>query len=146
VTAVSARRWTAEGCYRGPLPKGGFEATVPGVALSFESQRCQFPDHGASGIAYVRGELGGGRHVDVLLHRDDAGRVAGILYHYPFDMPPHEHKGACNVLVDPKSRRRGIASALLRVAGPRFDLALVGQHLSPAGAAWLNRFVAHKRV
>lgn len=144
-----AKLWTTNGEYLGSRARRGFVASVPEAEFSFESQRCQYPDRGQPGINYFRGDFDDGpfvgKHVDVLLHRDADGWVTGILFHYPFDMPPWEHKGGVNIFVSPERGRQGVAAALLRVGGPRFNLNLVQQNYTPAGAAFINRFLGLSR-
>lgn len=132
--------WTAEGQYVGPQPKSGaFAVQTPFLAFSFERQRVQYPERGEPGITYFLARLPDGARVEVLLHRDADGIVDGILQHYPQDLPPYQQRGSVNVLVDPKRFRQGIATALLKVGGPRFKIDLTRQEFTPDGAALANR-------
>ncbi len=136
------RRWTAEGDYIGALPKNGtFLSTTPGMVFSFAHQRDQYPKHGQPGISYFRGDFPDGTYVDVLLHRDEEGLVDGILFHYPFDMPPYQRRGSVNVYVDPLRQRQGIGTALLKAGGPRFKIDLTRQDYTPLGLKLANKAI-----
>jgi ADP-ribose pyrophosphatase YjhB (NUDIX family)/predicted ABC-type ATPase/transposase len=119
--------------------------------LSFRSQVSQYPESGPSGVSYFRGEddelRKKGWWVDALLYRDKNGKILGILNHYPQNMPaeqpggPSEKKGNVNIFIDPKSKRSGIASELLKEAVSRYKVDLNKQRYSKEGAAFVNSFV-----
>ena len=119
--------------------------------LSFRSQVSQYPDSGPPGVSYFRGEDDDlrkkGWWVDALLYRDKDGKVLGILNHYPQDMPaeqrggPSEKKGNVNIFIDPKNKRSGIASELLKEATARYKVDLNKQRYSKEGAAFVNSFI-----
>ena len=112
---------------------------------AFAGQAEQFPAKGPPGLTYVKGPIDDKRHVDVLLQRDKSGEIVGILYHYPFDMPPYEKKGNVNLLVRPDSRRQGIGTALLKDAMKRWKIDLAQQQQTRAGAA-LTRALAKNKA
>jgi RNA:NAD 2'-phosphotransferase (TPT1/KptA family) len=112
--------------------------------FGFASQVGQFPAKGKPGIGYFKGKVPGG-HVDALLHRDPKGKLVGVLYHYPQDLPPYEQKGNINVLVDPAHQRQGIASGLLREADKRWDINLQQQSWTSEGKAFIEGVRRKKR-
>ena len=119
--------------------------------LSFASQVRQYPKSGPSGVSYFKGEdarlIAKGWHVDALLFRDAKGEILGILNHYPQNMPaeipggPSERKGNVNIFINPKNKKSGIGTALLKEAVERFDVDLNRQRYSREGAAFVNSFV-----
>jgi GNAT superfamily N-acetyltransferase len=118
------------------------KATVPSTNFDFGSQVGQFPPDGPEGISYFKGEAGAGagKHVDCLLYRR-AGKLVGVLYHYPFDFPPYEVRGNVNVMVDPGHQRSGIGSQLLAEAEKRWPLDWQAQSYTEEGAALLRSHV-----
>lgn len=102
--------------------------------LSWDSQARQYPPLDEPGIHYFRAELGDGRWVDCLMRYDDAGRLVGILNHYPQDIPPYESEGGINVWVHPERARQGIGSSLIMEALQRWELRGDPQRFSEGGA------------
>lgn len=121
------------------MPFSHFEhdAIAPSVrdeaVLTWESQATQYPSTDEPGIRYFRGEIGGGRWVDCLLHYEDTGELTGILNHYPQRIPPYEQEGAVNLWVRPDRRRQGIAFRLAVEALERWDLRDDRQRFSSVG-------------
>lgn len=136
--------------YRGKRWKDK-KVSITEPILSFRSQVSQYPKNGEPGISYFKGEddylKGKGWWVDALLYRDKDGKILGILNHYPQDMPaeerggPSERRGNVNIFIDPKSKRSGIASGLLKEAVSRYKVDLNKQRYSKEGAAFVNSFV-----
>jgi Mor family transcriptional regulator len=117
--------------------------SLDGMPFSFKSQASQFDKKGPPGLSYFKGEGNGlqpGQWVDCLLWRDDKGKLKGIVYHYPQDLPL-EKKGNMNIFISPDSKRQGIASRLVSEAIKRYDVDLRQQRYSEEGAAFINNFV-----
>lgn len=131
-----------DGYYIPPTDADGFLIE----ALSWESQVVQYPEVGAPGIGYHRGDMsefyGEGAHVDNLLYRDEAGEVVGILNYYPRAFIPWEREGNVNVFVHPGHRREGIATALVTEALRRWDIDPTAQRFTRAGRAMCEKFIA----
>jgi len=108
-------------------------ATIP-EALSWDSQAEQYPAQGGPGIVYFAGETSLGT-VDCLLFYDRKKRLRGILNYYAIDFPPWEKAGNVNVWVHPSTRRRGIATQLVRAAMQRWRIDLDQQRFTPSGLA-----------
>lgn len=109
---------------------------------TWESQAGQYPPTGPPGISYFRGELNDQFYVDCLLYRDETGTLAGILNHYPMDIPPLQHAGDKNIWVHPQRRRQGIGTALLLESffrwGPRQTPHPNGPQLTDSGVRFLS--------
>jgi DNA-binding NarL/FixJ family response regulator len=119
------------------------EESLGGEPWPFESQSRQFDEVGPPGLSYFKGTGNGlkkGQWVDCLLWRDDSGKLKGIVYHYPQDLPL-EKKGNMNVFISPDSKRQGIASKLVAEAIKRYKVDLRQQRYSEEGAAFINNFV-----
>ena len=117
--------------------------SLDGMPFSFKSQASQFDKKGPPGLSYFKGEGNGlqpGQWVDCLLWRDEKGKLKGIVYHYPQDLPL-EKKGNMNIFISPDSKRQGIASRLVSEAIKRYDVDLRQQRYSEEGAAFINNFV-----
>ena len=117
--------------------------SLNGIPFSFKSQSDQFDKVGTPGFSYFKGEGNGlkkGQWVDCLLWRDESGKLKGIVYHYPQDLPL-EKKGNMNIYISPDSKRKGIASELVTEAIKRYKVDLRQQRYSEEGAAFINSFV-----
>lgn len=113
--------------------------------LAWETQASQYPPTDEAGIRYFRGDIGGGRWVDCLLHYDESGELTGILNHFPRDIPPYEHRGGVNIWVRPDRRRQGIAGRLIVEGLERWDLRGDGQRFSSTGAEFARSMVVRLR-
>ena len=127
-------------------------------AYSWASQEAQYAKYGPAGINFEQhmvscttGEevfdilpiLAGPdiTVIDCLLHRDEHGRLDGILNHYD-GKNPLEDQHALNVWVRPDSRRQGIASLLVQEAKRRWpQVTLEQQRYTPDGVRWLQGFL-----
>jgi len=130
--------------------------TLPVGAFDWWSQSRQHPRNApgpGAQIVYTRESLSNPREwVDTLLYYDTDGVLAGILYHYPFDMivddifPSFpvvaERAGNANVFVHPARWRRGIATRLCDEAIARFALDLTRQSYTAAGVAFVKAYLA----
>jgi GNAT superfamily N-acetyltransferase len=117
-----------------------YRQTIPGPAFSWESQVKQYPELGAPGIGYFKGDVSDtfpGKWVDCLLFRDPNGQLVGILNHYPFDFPL-EDKGSVNIWVHPRMTRRGIGTQLWDEAVKKWQVSLDKQRFTEAGAKFAN--------
>ena len=112
-------------------------------AYTWESQVCQFPETGEPGITLdrqLRPGFNGGTWIDVLLYRNETGKLVGIFYHYN-ENNLWQNPGDCNLFVDPDHRRQGVGTALLREADQRWELADQDTY-TEAGNAWIEGLVA----
>lgn len=120
----------------------------PAFLFSWDSQFCQYPGTGPPGIAYFRGDIEPGVWVDCLLYRDPAGRLIGILNHYPMriEFGPLsenvEEPGNVNTWVHPDYQGLGVGRALHRAAWERWAIDYTRQRYTPAGLAFVRRLLA----
>jgi hypothetical protein len=128
-------------------PAVTYRANCPPMSgvLTFTTQARQYGDAVVEpgGITYYCGNLPDKpgapfRWVDCLLRWDEAGNLAGILNHYPQDMPPFERAGNCTVFVRDDCTRQGIATELWDEAVRRYGVTLEGQDFTPQGARLAN--------
>jgi len=121
-------------------------ATIPaGMVYSWESQVRQYPLKDRPGVQYYKGVIDLDNYVDCLLYRDLTGAVVGILNHYNKDNP-WERAGNVNIWVHPDHTRKRIATLLWQEARHRWNVTLVGQRFTPAGAALANALRAEGRA
>lgn len=114
-----------------------------GPAFPWSSQVVQYERVGPpDAIIYVAGAVAPGKVVDCLLYYGPNGRLAGILNHYPVDMPPHEVKGSVNIWIDPECQRQGIGTRLLDAARARWTVDLDRQRYTDQGARFIVRYEA----
>lgn len=119
------------------------EESLGGEMWSFKSQSDQFDEIGKPGLSYFKGTGNGlkkGQWVDCLLWRDEQGKLKGIVYHYPQDLPL-EKKGNMNIFIAPDAKRQGIGTKLVAEAIKRYKVDLRQQRYSEEGAAFINNFV-----
>lgn len=119
-------------------------ATAPDVenfSAWWAKQVGQYPANGQEGLSYFKGEMGD-KWVDCLLYRNKAGKLIGVLNHYPFNFPPYEIKGNINVMVDPKEQKKGIGKKLMAEAIKRWkDIDLYKQKWTPSGKYMLDSYI-----
>jgi GNAT superfamily N-acetyltransferase len=111
------------------------------VVLTWDSQVVQYPTDGPLGISYFKGEIDEERWVDCLLFRTETGELIGILNRYPFDFYPYEVVGNVNIWVHPDHQRKGIASALIRVAAKRWEIKVSQQRFTHAGLMLAQKMI-----
>jgi ribosomal protein S18 acetylase RimI-like enzyme len=109
--------------------------------FSWESQVVQYPALGRPGISYVCGVISDDLRVDCLLYRDKHGKIRGILNHFPIDCVL-ERAGNILVIVDPRFRRKKIATKLLREAQSRWVVNFDQQSYTADGASLAEHFKA----
>jgi hypothetical protein len=95
----------------------------------------QFPVKGRPGITLADNCPS---WVRTLLHRDEHGRLQGILYYYTEDTGL-EKPGHINMLVKSVRQRRGIGTSLLEEAMRRWPVDLDQQNYTDAGRALVAR-------
>jgi GNAT superfamily N-acetyltransferase len=119
-------------------------ATAPDVenfSAWWANQVKQYPQNGPEGISYFKGEVRD-KWVDCLLYRNKAGKLIGVLNHYPFSFPPYESKGNINVMVDPKEQKKGIGKKLMAEAIKRWkDIDLYKQKWTSSGKHMLDAYL-----
>lgn len=124
-----------------------FPVTI-GATLTWESQVWQYPVSGPPGVSYFAGDVSdthpGTPPVDSLLYRTEAGRLVGILNHYPVDYPPWEKAGAINVFIRRTHQRQGIATVLVAEAARRWDIDPSRQRYTASGAALARALTERK--
>lgn len=115
----------------------------------FESQAREYPERGAPGITHGTVRLraadvgtAGDVELDTLTLRDKHGILRGILVHHraAIDTIGGVHLADAHeiqVTVDPRFRRKGIATRLLREALSRWPIQLFAQHCTADGAQLL---------
>ncbi len=110
----------------------------------WDHQVGQYDKKGEPGISYFKGEVDD-KWVDCLLFRNKAGKLIGVLNHYPFDFPPYEKKGNINVMVDPKEQSKGTGMELFKEALKRWkDIDLYKQHWTKSGKRLLDTYLKNK--
>lgn len=122
------------------------------LMFSWESQRRQFdnirPDISSDGEGtyYIRIDktieenFDDDTWIDCLIRRDKDGRLVGILYHYPVELPL-ERSGNFNIWVDPRERRKGHGTALITEAVKRFKINFVRQRYSVTGKKFIDAWL-----
>jgi hypothetical protein len=94
--------------------------------------------HPGAGRPGITAETAG--TVDVLLYRDAAGALTGVLYHRARSTPTGERlPGELSVWVDPDRQRQGTGTKLTREAGRRWGVNLAAQRFTVAGLALARR-------
>lgn len=124
-------------------------ATLPAhVPIPWDQVRREWPKEGRVGVTYSERDPGtrwgggasGGR-IQTLTHRNNRGRLTGVLYHYPVDFVLGEmlvpvRAGSVNLWVDPARWGRGVATALAEAAFRRWpDLDLTLSEYTEGGLA-----------
>ena len=103
-----------------------------------------YPATGEPGIVYrrdVAAKFGPNAVSESLLCYDRDGKLVGILNYFPNNVPFLERAGNFNVIVHPKSRRRGIGTSLLHEAVKRWPINFEQQRYSHSGARLIHNFL-----
>lgn len=121
----SLRHWADKADERvqlsGTMVPPDTDREVPFQDKAWAMIRARWPDSGTPGVTEAKNPAGD----DVLLYRDQQGRLLGAL--------SHSRQGRLNVIVDPTRRGEGIGRALVRAAGRRWPIDLSVQQMTPAG-------------
>ena len=122
--------------------------TLTEQSLSWESQVEQYDKWNPPGITHRRyiEQFGRGETpVDCVLWSDNNGELRGILNFFPsgsdFDKP-----GQFNMFVDPKWKRKGIASQLLDEAINKYKIDLRIQIYTVEGALLVENYMQTRKI